>query len=168
VKQIQAVAAHDLVVGIDLNRGEEGINRGAEFGHCLHRGGEILGRHGGGNGGFGQIKGGEEGALFVSFSEFDVCAEGVFDAVLSLGLAENRVGAFVALQEVGAIFGFEEGGKGGGAIDEERQVIVARHGEAGVDDVVADALVFEEYLEAVVEEGEQILSRCDTIRCGIQ
>jgi hypothetical protein len=33
---------------------------------------------------------------------------------------------------------------------------------------MADALVFEEDFKAVVEEGDQIFSWRDTIRCGIQ
>ncbi len=41
-------------------------------------------------------------------------------------------------------------------LTEKRQVVVAGHGEAGVDDVMPDALVAEMDLEAVVEEGEEV------------
>ena len=56
----------------------------------------------------------------------------------------------------GAVLGLQEGRERLGALDEQGQVVVAGHGEAGVDDVVADALVAEVDLQAVVEEGEEV------------
>ena len=38
-----------------------------------------------------------------------------------------------------------------------RQIVIAGHGEASVNDVMADALVFEEDFEAVVEESEEVV-----------
>ena len=66
------------------------------------------------------------------------------------------VGALEALQQVRAVLGFQEGGEGLGAFDQQGQVVIAGHGKAGVDQVVADALVFEVDFEAVVEEGEEV------------
>ncbi len=111
VQEVQAVATGDLVVAVDLNGGEEGVDGGAKPGHGGHGGGEILGCHGGGDGGFGLIEGREKGAFFVSFRKLRIGAKGVFDAVLLFGLSQDGVGAFVTLQEVRAVFGFEEGGQ---------------------------------------------------------
>ncbi len=43
-----------------------------------------------------------------------------------------------------------------GPVDQQGEVVIAGHGEAGVDDVVADALVAEVDFQAVVEEGEEV------------
>jgi hypothetical protein len=43
VQQIQAVAAHDLVVGIDLHGLEKRVDGRAKGGHVRHRGTEIFG-----------------------------------------------------------------------------------------------------------------------------
>jgi hypothetical protein len=56
-----------------------------------------------------------------------------------------------------AVVGLEESRKRLGPFDEQGQVVVARHGKAGVDHIVADALILEEHLEAVVEEGEEVV-----------
>ena len=158
MQQVEAVAADDLVIRIDLNGGEEGVNRRAQGGHGGHGGGEIFLCHRRGDGSFGRVEGREERAFFVGFREFHIRAEGIFHAVLLFGLRQDGVGAFVALQQVRAVFGFQEGCQRRGAVDQQRQVIIAGHGKAGVNDVMADALVFEEYFEAVVEEGEEVFT----------
>jgi hypothetical protein len=107
----------------------------------------------------GRVEGGEEGALLVGLGPFRVGAVGVFDAVLGLGLGEEVGGALEALEEVGAVLGLEERRQRLGPPDEEDEVVVPRHGEAGVDDVVPDALVAEVDFQAVVEEGEEVWSR---------
>ncbi len=155
-QQVQAVAADHRAVGVDLHGGEEGVDGRAEGGHRGHGGGEVFLGHRGGDGGFGGVEGGEKGVFLGRFGEFDVGPVGVFDAVLLLGLRQDRIRALEALDQVRAVGGFEEGGKGCGAVDEQGQVVVPRHGEAGVDDVMRDALIAEEDLEAVVEEGEEV------------
>ena len=45
VQQVQPVAAQDAVVGVDLDRVEEGVDRRAQAGHGLHRGLERLCLH---------------------------------------------------------------------------------------------------------------------------
>ena len=72
------------------------------------------------------------------------------------GLGQNGVGALEALQQVRAILGFQEGGEGLGPFDEQGEVVIAGHGKAGVDQVVADALILEVDFQAVVEEGEEV------------
>ncbi len=81
---------------------------------------------------------------------------GVFDPVLLLGLGQDVVGALEPLDQVFAVVGVEGCRQRLGPFDQQGQVVVARHGDAGVDDVVPDALVAEIDLEAVVEEGEEV------------
>ena len=100
----------------------------------------------------------EQRALLVRLGKLHIRAIGIFHAILGLGLAENIVGALEALQKVFAIVGLEESRKRLGPFDEQGKVIVARHGKAGVNHIVADALVLQEHLEAVVEEGEEVCS----------
>ena len=105
------------------------------------------------------VEGGEEGALGVGLGEAGVGVERVFDAVLPLLLGQDVHGALVAGEEVRAVLGVEEGLQRADAGDEEDEVVLAAELEAGVDDVVADALVAEVDLEAVGEEGEEIVDR---------
>ena len=69
---------------------------------------------------------------------------------------EDVRGALVAGEEVRAVVGGEEGLQRADAGDEEDEVVLAAELEAGVDDVVADALAAEVDLEAVGEEGEEV------------
>ena len=78
--------------------------------------------------------------LGVGLGEAEVRVEGVFDAVLLLLLGQDVHGALVAGEEVRAVVGGEEGLQGADAGDEEDEVVLAAELEAGVDDVVADAL----------------------------
>ena len=157
VEQVQPVAADRLVVGIDLNGLEKGVDRGAERGHRRHRGGEVFRFHGRGDDGFRSVEGREQGAFFGRFGEFDVRALGIFNAVLLFRLRQDRVGALEALQQVRAIVGLEEGGEGAGAVDKEGEVVIAGHGQAGVDDIMADALITQVGFQAVVQEGEEVV-----------
>ena len=97
VQQVQAVAADDLVVGIDLHGLEEGVDGGAKARDGGHGGGEILGLDRGPDRRFGGVEGGEKGAFLVGFGEFHVGAEAVFDAVLFLGLRQDVARALEAL-----------------------------------------------------------------------
>ncbi len=69
-------------------------------------------------------------------------------------------------EQVGAVVGGEEVLQRAGAGDDEGEVVVAGHGEAGVDHVVADALVAEVDLEAVVEEGEEVAAMQPSSSCS--
>jgi hypothetical protein len=115
---------------------KERIDGGAQGGHGGHGGGEILGGHGRGDGGLGGIEGGEQGAFLGVSAKGRVGAEAVFHAVLLFGLRQDVVGALEPLHEVLAVLGFQERGEGGGAVDEQGQVVIAGHGEAGVDHVM--------------------------------
>ena len=72
------------------------------------------------------------------------------------------VGALVAGEEVRAVVGGEEGLQRADAGDEEDEVVLAAELEGGVDDVVADAFGAEVDLEAVGEEGEEVVD-CSAI-----
>jgi hypothetical protein len=125
-------------------------------GHGGHGGGEIFGFQRRGDRGFGLVQGGEQGTLGVGFGEFRISAIGVLDTVLVLGLGQDVAGAAEPRQQVGPVFGFQHRRQRFGALDQQRQVIIAGHGKAGVDDIVSDALITEEDFEAVVEEGEEV------------
>jgi hypothetical protein len=89
------------------------------------------------------------------FGELHIGAEGIFDAILRLGLRQDVVRPLEALQQVRPVLGLEDRAAPG-PLDQQRQVVIPRHGKAGVDDIMPDALVFEEDFEAVVEEGEEV------------
>ena len=72
-------------------------------------------------------------------------------------MAEDVVGAFEALDQVLAVVGFQCLRQGAGAFDQEGQIVAAVHGDAGVDDVVANALIAEVDFQAVVDEGEEVV-----------
>ena len=67
-----------------------------------------------------------------------------------------------------AVLGVEEGLERSRAADEQREVVRVRHGERGVDDVVADAAVTEVDLEAVVDEGEEVEAKPRSISAGLE
>ena len=92
----------------------------------------------------------------VGLGEAGVGVERVFDAVLLLLLGQDVGRALVAGEQVGAVVGGEEVLQGADAGDEQHEVVLAAELEAGVDDVVADALAAEVDLEAIGEEGEEI------------
>ena len=92
-QQVQAVAAQDLVVAVDLDGLEEGVDGRAQRGDGGHGGGEVFVRDGPSDRGFGFVEGGKEGAFLIGFREFRVRAEAVFDAVLLLGLREEEQAA---------------------------------------------------------------------------
>ena len=160
VQQVQAIAPRDLVFRVDLNRVKKPVDGGAQSGHRGHGGSEIFGFHRGCDDGFGVVKGREQAAFRVGFREFGVCPVGLFNAVFRLCLGQDGVRAFEPLDQVRAIGSFQKRGEGLGAVYQLGQVIVAGHGEAGVDDVVADVLVSEENFQAVVEEGEEAVIVC--------
>ena len=143
MQQVQPVAPQDLAVGIDLHRLEKRVDGGTKGGHRGHCGGEILLHHGGRDGCLGLCDCREQRALLVGLGELRVAAVGVFDAVALLGLRQDVVGPLEPLKQVLAVVGLEERGKRLGTLDEQGEVIVAGHGEAGVDDVVGDAAVAE-------------------------
>ncbi len=129
---------------------------GAQGGHRGHGGSEIFGLHRGGDRRLGLVEGGEEGAFLLRLGEFEVRAEGIFDAVLRFRLGQDVVRPLEALQQVRPVLGLHHRRQRLGPFDQKRQVVIPRHGKAGVDDVVPDALVLEEDFQAVVEEGEEV------------
>ncbi len=121
-QKVQAVAADDFIVRIDLHRFKKRIHRSAQGGHCRHRGGEILRRQGRGDCGLGCVEGGKQGAFFVGFGEFQISAKGIFDAIFFFGLSEDVVGAFKALNQVFSILGLHYLMQRAGAGDQLQQV----------------------------------------------
>jgi len=114
-------------------------------------------RHRGFDGGGSGIEGGKQFLFRISVRELGVGPVGVFDAVLFLGLREDVVGALKPLDQVLTVVGVQRRLQGSGAFDQKGQVVGLRHGKAGVNHVVPDALILEVDLEAVVEEGEEVL-----------
>ena len=157
VQKAQAVAADDVVFGVHDHLVEEGVDRRAQGRHGGHRGGEILGLQAGRNLRLRPVEGGEEGLFGVRFGEFRVRVEGILDPVLLLLLAQDVVGALVARQQVGPVLGLKKGLQGPDAVDQKHQIILPAQREAGVNDIMADALGAEVHLQAVGEEGEEVI-----------
>ena len=143
VQQVQPVAPDDLVVGVDLHGFEEGVDGLAEAGHRGHGCGEVFRLHRGRDFRLGGVERGEERLFLVGLGQLRVGSEGVFDAVLVLRLHQDVVGALEAEKQVLAVIGLEEAAECLGAFDQKGQIVGVRHGEAGVDHIVADTFVAE-------------------------
>mmetsp|Transcript_28293 Transcript_28293/g.52614 ORF Transcript_28293/g.52614 Transcript_28293/m.52614 type:complete len:336 (-) Transcript_28293:2793-3800(-) len=158
-QQVQTVAAHNIVVTVHLHRLEKCINRRAQRRHGPHRGGKVFGLDGGSNGTFGSIKRGKQSLFAIVFSKFYIRAIGVFHAVFFLGLAQDVIRAFEPLQQVLAVFGTNKILQRSRTCHQQCKVIIARHRNAGVDHVMAHALITQIDLKAVMEERKQVSRR---------
>src|SRR6056297_4314019 len=158
-EQVEAVAAQHLIVDIDLHRLEKRIDGRAQGGHGPHCPGEILCLESGGDLRLCGVEGCEERLFLVGLGEFHIRAEGIFDAVFFFGLCEDVVGPLEALQQVLTIIRVQERPERAGAVDEQGEIVIALHRKAGVDHVMAQALVAQVDLESVVEEGEEVVAQ---------
>ena len=95
-------------------------------------------------------------AFLVGLGEFHVPAVGILHPVARLGLRENVVGAPEPLHEVFPVIRGEKGVERPGALFDQHEVVGPPAWRARVDHVMADALIAEVDLEAVVEEGEEV------------
>ena len=156
MQQVEPVAAHRLVFGVDLHRLEKRIDGRAQPGHRAHRGGEVLGLHCRCDLGLGGVERGEECLFLRRLGQFRIGAEGVFDPVGVLGLREDVVRALEPLQQVLAILGFQHVAQRLSAPHQQRKVVGTGHGKTGIDYVVANAFIAQMDLEALVEESEEV------------
>ena len=164
MQQVQTVAAHYLVVGIDLHGREEGVDRGAQGGHGLHRGVEILGLDGGVDLRLGGGQRVEQRGFAGVLGKLGVRAEFIGHAVLFLGLGQDVVGALEALHQVLAILGRQHAAQGLGTLDQKRQIIRAGHRQTGVDHVVPQPFVAQVNLEPVMEKRQQVVRKVGLVR----
>ena len=96
--------------------------------------------------------------LFLGLAEqARVRRAGVGGVVLLLLDAEDVRRALGAGEEVFAVVGVEEFAQRLDAADDQHEIVLAGQREHGVDEIVARALLAELDLQAVGEEGEQIL-----------
>lgn len=105
---------------------------------------------------FGMVQCSKQCVFLIGFGEFWIGVIGVFYVVFFFGLCEDVVGVFQVLQQVSVVFGFQCFVQCGGVVDQQNEIVIVGYGDGCVDDVVVDVLIFQEYFEVVVEEGEEV------------
>ena len=157
VQESQAVQPQLGVVGVDRHVEEESVDRRAQGRERPHRALEILARRplarrrarrgeGVGEVLFGRQR--EEGRIMRAGESFR--------AVLFLLGAQDVGGAAIAGEQVLAVLGVEQLAQRLDPADDEKEVVLARQREYGVDEIVPRALVAQVDFQAVGEEGEEV------------
>src|SRR5262249_25515876 len=144
-----------LVVDVDRDLVEEGIDRGPQFRHRHERDGEVFPYDGLPRVGLGDADRGGERLLLGGPIEFGGGRARIGRAVLLLLDADDVDRTLVAGEQVLAIVGVEEFAQRLDAADDQDEIVLALEGKHGVDEVVPRALIAQLDLHPVVEEGNQ-------------
>ncbi len=140
-EQVQPVAADDLVVGVDLDGVEEGVDRPAQPRHRRHGRFEVFRLHRRRDRRLGRVEGREQRRLGRVLGEFRVRPVGSIRP-----RPPPRPGSRMLLARLKPWIRLSPSSVSStcrqrlGPLDQQGEVVVVRHGEAGVDHVVADAL----------------------------
>ena len=158
VEQVQPVGAALRDGVIDRHRIEKRIDRRAQFGERRHCGGEVLAL----DSGTGFVFDGFERVREADFLGQDEQIPGdlavIGARVLLLLDAQDIGGALVAGEQVGAVFGSNEGLQGFDAGEQADEVVFAAECEHGVDQVVTDTGFTLLDFQAICKEIDQLRS----------
>src|SRR6266542_3912202 len=157
VEEFQAVLAQFLILDIDRDLVEEGIDRGPELRHGGHCCGEILARHGSRRALLGGFDGRSERPFFGLTVELRIRRPDVLPPVPLLLDANDVGGALVAGEQIPAVVRIQEAPQSVHPADDQHEIVLAAQCEHGINQIVARALLAKLNLQAIREEYEQVI-----------
>ncbi len=156
VEEFQAVLAQFLILDIDRDLVEEGIDRGPELRHGGHCCGEILARHGSRRALLGGFDGRSERPFFGLTVELRIRRPDVLPPVSLLLDADDVGGSLVAGEQIPAVVRIQEAPQSVHPADDQHEIVLAAQCEHGINQIVARTLVAELDFEPIGKKGQQI------------